>query len=343
MIHLHKTVTIIAALILLSVPALAEEPTWLDRLPDPPNWKTPTMGGTQLWADQLHFRDWRIQRNTLTGHCRLLDGDDYRHAWGTYKACDEALQKIRKEKNLQPYRGKAVVALHGLWSTRGRMDSMCDYLEKEGGYHVYNVTYPTTQGSVAEHAKTLDRILRNLEGVTEINFVAHSLGNIVIRHYLADQTDPAKGLTPDRRIRRLVMIGPPNQGARLAEKFGRNKVFEWATGESGEAFSRRWDDLEKKLTIPKQEFGIIAGGSTSSIEQNPLIAGNDDLLVTVEETRLPGARDFVVLPVKHFFMPGDETVQQVTLRFIEQGYFTSAAGRKPIPRDYKPAEGDRGE
>ncbi|MGQ9575532.1 MAG: hypothetical protein ACUVUC_09450 [Thermoguttaceae bacterium] len=34
----------------------------------------PTLGGKQFWADELLFHQWRIQRNVLTGHCRLLVG-----------------------------------------------------------------------------------------------------------------------------------------------------------------------------------------------------------------------------------------------------------------------------
>ena len=37
------------------------------------NLKTPTLGGLQLWTDELYFHGWHIQRHCFTGHCRLLD------------------------------------------------------------------------------------------------------------------------------------------------------------------------------------------------------------------------------------------------------------------------------
>src|SRR5437773_2749583 len=37
-----------------------------------------TLGGKQVWADELVFWGWRIQRNSLTDHCRLLDEHDER-------------------------------------------------------------------------------------------------------------------------------------------------------------------------------------------------------------------------------------------------------------------------
>ena len=32
------------------------------------NLVSPTLGGKQVWADELLFRDLRIQRNSITGH-----------------------------------------------------------------------------------------------------------------------------------------------------------------------------------------------------------------------------------------------------------------------------------
>ena len=57
--------------------ACAGEPATAVLLPSqielPP---VPTLGGMQFWADELFFHQWRIQRNVITGHCRLLDGKD---------------------------------------------------------------------------------------------------------------------------------------------------------------------------------------------------------------------------------------------------------------------------
>jgi hypothetical protein len=52
----------------------------------------------------------------------------------------------------------------------------------------------------------------------------------------------------------------------------------------------------------------------------------------VEETKLAGAHDFIVLPVYHTFLMDDERVQQHTLNFLNHGYFVSAYQRKSIPR-----------
>src|SRR3989304_9434008 len=71
----------------------------------------PTLGGKQFWADELFFHKWRIQRNVFTGHYRLLDENNRRHAWGTFDQCREILEKIKHQRHLPPMKGKAVIGL----------------------------------------------------------------------------------------------------------------------------------------------------------------------------------------------------------------------------------------
>jgi len=292
---------------------------------------TPTLGGKQFWADELFFHGWHIQRSVFTGHHRLLDANNLRHAWGTFDECRNRLEEIKREKGLPPMRGPAVIVLHGLFRSASSMNRMSRYLHEEGGYTVFNVTYPTTRGDVADHARSLARIVANLDGITELNFVGHSLGNLVVRHYLADHTRPELGVHPDRRIKRIVMLGPPNRGAQLAEALSGVGLFHAVAGKSGSQLAREWSDLEQDLATPECEFGILAGGRGGR-GFNPLLEGDNDFVVSVETTRLPGAADFAVLPVIHTLMMDDRTVQEYTLRFIQHGYFVSASARQPIVR-----------
>ncbi len=299
------------------------------------NWNavSPTLGGKQFWADELFFHDWHIQRNVFTGHYRLLDGYNLRHAWGTFDECRTKLTEIRERRNLPPMQGRAVIVLHGLFRSPAAMYKLCRYLAEEGKYTVFNVSYPTTRGSVGDHARSLDSIIDNLDGINEINFVGHSLGNLVVRHYLADHTQPDAGVQPDKRIKRMVMLGPPNQGAELAEALDRVGLFHVVAGSAGTQLAHDWEQLDARLAIPAFEFGILAGGRGSDKGFNPWLTGDDDLVVSVADTKLPGAADFAVLPVLHSFMMNDPAVMQQTLNFLQQGHFTTAEARKPIPRD----------
>ena len=313
--------------------AIAEEVKAIDTGTDaPPNLKSPTLGGRRYWTDELVYQDWRIQRHAEQPHYRLIDGEEVRHAWGTFEECRDALSAIQQKHSLPPMEGKLVLVLHGLGRTRISNRDMVEFLRTNSKFTVLSVGYASTQADVATHARSLARVIEHLgPQVAEINFVAHSLGNIVIRHYLADQTDAANGRRPDPRIKRIVMVGAPNNGARMAEMFGRNSFFERVVGQSGRAMARQWTELQKHLATPQTQFGIIAGGERDESGYNPLLPGDDDLIVSVDETKLPGARDFIVISGLHALLMTNPEVQQVALRFLEHGYFLSEEKRQPLP------------
>ena len=121
---------------------------------------------------------------------------------------------------------------------------------------------------------------------------------------------------------------------KLAEALAGVGLFHAVAGQSGSQIARAWNELEGGLATPACEFGILAGGRGGR-GFNPLLDGDNDLVVSVETTRLAGAADFAVLPVIHTLMMDDRTVQQYTLRFLQHGYFVSAEARQPIA----PAEG----
>ncbi|MBN1590824.1 MAG: alpha/beta hydrolase [Pirellulales bacterium] len=284
----------------------------------------PTMGGKQFWADELFFRSWRIQRNALTNHCRLLDPSNRRHAWGTFDECRAKLDEIKHERKLPPMTGRAVIVLHGLIRSRESMSRLCEYLDQQGGFTVVDVGYPSTRRTIGEHAKSLARIVENLDRIEEINFVGHSMGNIVVRHYLGDQLDPATGRLRERRIKRMVMLGPPNQGSYLAKALADNGAFGAINGTPGQELGADWAVIEKRLAVPPFEFGVIAGGRGDGSGYNPILPDDDDGTVRVASTHLAGEADFIVLPVLHSFMMSDRRVMDCTLRFLQKGRFRPA-------------------
>jgi hypothetical protein len=294
-----------------------------------------TFGGEQFWSDELVYGQWRIQRHAISGHFRLLDPHNVRRAWGTDEQCRTAFAQLKQAGSIPPLHGKAVVTLHGLGRSRDHMESIASSLEKQGGFTAINVSYASTRRSIDQHAQSLARVIEGLDGIEEINFVCHSLGNLVVRRYLGEATADEPRWKVDPRIKRMVMLGPPNNGAQLAEVLADvlhdNDLAWFVAGPSAWQLARQWDDAKQKLAIPSFEFGIIAGGRGDHWGINPLIAGDDDLIVRVDETKLPGACDFCLVNCRHGHLTNDEAVERCVLCFLQHGYFKSADQRQPIP------------
>lgn len=296
------------------------------------NLKMKTLGGSQFWTDVRYAGGWRIQQNSETGHHRLLNQSSVRMAWGNRLHCDQKLDQAITSGRTQICSGKLVIVLHGLIRTNGSMATMAKFLNDQEGYSTINFQYASTRKSVGDHAAALRSIIDNLgPEVTEIYFVGHSLGNIVVRRYLGDTQNQATGAQGDPRIKRIVMIGPPNQGSAMAQYLKKSFLFDKIAGVSGAELSRGWEGLAPTLATPAVEFGIIAGGQASEKNlSNFVLDGPDDFTVSVEEAKLIGASDLLVRPLLHSTMMQKPLALKATLSFFENGYFVSAEERNPI-------------
>jgi hypothetical protein len=111
------------------------------------------------------------------------------------------------------------------------------------------------------------------------------------------------------------MLAPPNQPAELAQNFADNPLYQWITGDSGQKLAD--PEFYARLPVPPVEFGIIAGdkGQTISFDEP------NDGVVKVENTKLPGAADWIVVRRTHTFIMTAEDTFEYCRRFIETGKF----------------------
>ena len=283
------------------------------------NLPMPTLGGKQFWTDYRWAGGWRLQRNAVTGHWRVLDAADVRRAWGSREDCLAKFQTHASALISEPTATTSVVVLvHGLMRTAGSMDPLAQAFKRRGdGMLPIAFSYASTQASVDSHASALREWVDNLPGRPQLSFVGHSLGNIVIRRALAlwqREGDPQQVLP---RLHRMVMLGPPNQGSSIARRLARLGLFETITGASGRELGVAWNELQEKLAVPPCPFCIIAGDLSESSFQNPLLDGKSDFVVTLDETRLDGATQSIALPVLHSFLMSDSRAVESTVEFVE--------------------------
>ncbi len=291
----------------------------------------PTLGGTQFWTDQYFFHQWRIQRRANSDEYRLLDDSDWQHASGTFEQCRVKLDQIRRERKLKPMSGDAVVLVHGLAAPGWSMHLLGKHLNKHMGVEVFNVEYASTRCSIDDHARSFARIIARLEGIEKIHMVGHSMGNIVIRRYLAGETSGHATWQADPRVGRIVMIAPPNHGSITASRLSDYGLFKTVFGDAGRQLGVEWKRLEPKLATPTTEFGIIAGGLGNKVGFSVRLPGDDDGRITVKTTQLAGAADFIVVGMLHELIANDPRVLDYTLHFLQHGWFVSAEQRRPIP------------
>lgn len=301
------------------------------------NLELPTLGGRQFWGDVLFFRGYRIQQNVLTEHYRLLDPEDIRKASGTLEECRTRLDQIKAQLHLPPMTGRAVILVHGIIRSSKSMDSISKALADQGNVTVIGFDYPSTRKSIAESAGYLKRTIDSLEGITQIDIVVHSMGGLLVRTYLQQA-----GQQRDPRLRRMVMLGTPNQGARMANMMQSNLLYQWIYGPAGQELVEKAEGFVSSLPAPDFEFAIIAGASGKENGWNPLIPGDDDGTVSVDCTRLPGATDFITFPAQHSFMMDHKDVIAATQRFLETGALRPTGVREGIPVNQKPAASTAG-
>lgn len=297
------------------------------------NLKLPTLGGKQFWTDYRWWYGWRVQYNSTMNHWRLLDPNDVRQAWGGRQAMLDEFEKIvaSKEATEHPVPpDEVIVLMHGLMRTSGSMRDIAKEVEranrlaadlapdgKAPNRIAIGYSYASTRTSLDAHAAAFRETIENLPGNPRISAVGHSMGNIVLRHAIADwqrKGDP-KGVLP--RLQRVVMLGPPNQGSAFAKSLSRLGLFETITGHSGLQLGQVWEEIQKELATPPCPFVIVAGDISSLPIQNPLLDGRpSDGVVTIEEASLDGAEDLITVPLLHSFLMNDPKVVRATVAYL---------------------------
>ena len=75
---------------------LAENHNAIDDMGLLPNAPTKTMGGAVFWNELAKYNGWCVQKNMITQHCRILDPENKRRAWGGEKASTDFFQRLLK-------------------------------------------------------------------------------------------------------------------------------------------------------------------------------------------------------------------------------------------------------
>ncbi len=211
---------------------------------------------------------------------------------------------------------EAVILLHGIGHRGWIMGRLARKLRNQD-YQVLNITYPSRRMAFTGFA---DFVHQQITGAglagCKLSFVTHSMGGLVARAYIA-QYRPEVG--------HVVMLGPPNQGSELADRFSRWPSFNRYFGPAAPMLmTKRERALEDQLGTVDYSLGIIAGTKSLDPILHYLLPRPHDGKVTVERTKLTGMNDHLALPVTHFWMMNNRRVIKQVLHYLQHGKFKPA-------------------
>ena len=254
----------------------------------------PTMGGKQFWADELFFHQWRIQRNVLTGHYRLLDGKTSAtprarttSAWPPWKdqagAATAAHAGQGRRRAARPGAPTAAMDASPVSARAGRLHGLQRQLSQHAA-----TTWPSNAQSLAPHHRPPRR----------------HRGDQLRRPQHGQHRDSPLSGRPDRRgqparpagrgrIKRLRHAGPAQPRLAAGRGVGRQQGLSGRDRRDRPAIGPRlaasWKGDWPRPLSSSASSPAAAATSTATTRFCP---ATTTASISVETTRLAGARDF---------------------------------------------------
>ena len=206
-----------------------------------------------------------------------------------------------------------IVYVHGLWLNGAEGVLLRRRLARDLKGEARAFEYPSVAADVSTNARALAEYLAAIRADT-LHLVGHSLGGLVI-FKLFEDAEARLGLPPGR----IVLLGSPLRGCRAAQNFSRLPLAKQIMGMGvGEELlvrrERRWNQA-RPLGIIAGDLGIGLGRLAGTL------GGPSDGTILVEETRLDGAADRVVLRASHTGLLFSGAVARAAGAFLRTGRF----------------------
>lgn len=203
---------------------------------------------------------------------------------------------------------EAVVLVHGIWMNGLEFWRLRRSLER-AGYECHIFKYHVWGKTPADTAIRLHDFVVSIDAPV-VHFVGHSLGGIVLMHLFDQFPFAIKG--------RIVLLASPVNGSVVAKRLAYFPLTRWVLGQS---FKNGLDG-----NVPEwqgwQDIGTIAG--TMPLGIGLLLGGPalpHDGTVAVEETRLKGITDSIIMPVSHTGILISVDVAAQVIVFLRTGKF----------------------
>ncbi len=203
-------------------------------------------------------------------------------------------------------KSEVVVLVHGLCGSRLDMYPLARRLEQLG-FTVSNWGYWSPRTTVQKQAQRLSDHLSTIQSdprTTQVHLVGHSMGAIIIRAMLAHLDDD----TSVAKLRRLVMLAPPNRGSHTARRLA--PWLNWlapSLSEISDAANSYVNQLPNSPLVRRLEFGIVQASK--------------DRVIHPHSVPLDGQTDFACVQGHHGFLAWYPKAIQLVEEFLIQGRF----------------------
>lgn len=216
-----------------------------------------------------------------------------------------------------PLHAECVILLHGLARSEDSMNKLAGELEKQG-FNVQNIGYESRKYTIDTLANmAIDPALEKCGLVDSVSFVTHSMGGILVRQYLSHTVIP--------NLNKVVMLGPPNKGSEVVDTLGKFPGFHFINGDAGLQLGTGTTSIPNLLGAANFDLGVIAGSRSVNLILSTIIPGSDDGKVSIENTKIAGMQDHIVMPVTHTFMMQNTHVIEQVIHYLKVGEFSREA------------------
>jgi pimeloyl-ACP methyl ester carboxylesterase len=207
-----------------------------------------------------------------------------------------------------------VVLLHGIARTSVSLTRLERAL-RANGFATLNIDYASRRKPIAGLADDIHpEVARFAEREAPLHFVAHSMGGLVTRAYIAKYR-------PDR-LAGVVMLGTPNGGSEVADLLSGYRLYNAFYGPAGLELTTTSTSRPDALPAVDYPVGVIAGNRVIDPVAGLLVLPKpNDGRVSVQSAMVAGMADHIVVKASHTGLPRHAGAIEQTIAFLRDGRF----------------------
>jgi pimeloyl-ACP methyl ester carboxylesterase len=207
-----------------------------------------------------------------------------------------------------------VVLLHGIARTSVSLTRLERAL-RANGFATLNIDYASRRKPIAGLADDIHpEVARFAEREAPLHFVAHSMGGLVTRAYIAKYR-------PDR-LAGVVMLGTPNGGSEVADLLSGYRLYNAFYGPAGLELTTTSTSRPDALPAVDYPVGVIAGNRFIDPVAGLLVLPKpNDGRVSVQSAMVAGMADHIVVKASHTGLPRHAGAIEQTIAFLRDGRF----------------------